>query len=166
VKVIDADGSDELAATPFHSGYSALFYHLDGCKHGVISFVYISWFSVPYKVPISSIKGPLHSTPSRAKPIAHLFFFFFARSIGGTFSLVLQCCPLLLVRHICLCGPLKNQIFNFFDQKHLNQILTHLYCPRQNFTRSKEFNCPHTNEPKILVDHIWSLGQLGVKIFR
>ena len=39
-------------------------------------------------------------------PLPPQSFFFFDRSMDGKFLLVLRCCPLLLVGHICLCDPL------------------------------------------------------------
>ena len=36
--------------------------------------------------------------------------------------------------------------------------------PRKKSLRGRRnFNCPHTNEPKFWIDHIWLLGHLGVK---
>jgi len=75
VKVIKAVGIDEVVVIPRHSGYSAPFLYLGGCKHGVIPLVTISCFTAPNYVPLPTMKGPLSFTPPRATPIAPTFIF-------------------------------------------------------------------------------------------
>jgi hypothetical protein len=163
VKVKEAVGIDEVVDTLCHSGYSALFLYLGGCKHGVIPLVTISCFTAPNYIPLRTLKGPLYFTPPRATPIAPTFFFSPWPLGDWDFLLGSPMLPASTSRtYMPLRPSLKSNIYPFLSK--MPQLTSYLsIMPVKKIPRSKEFNCPHTNEPKFWVDHIWSLRQLGVK---
>ena len=147
---------------PRQSGYDAFFFHLGGCKHGVISLVAFSWFFVPNKAPFAPIKGPLHSTLPRVRPIAPTNFYYIWPLNGWEFFIGSPMLPSSTSRtYMPLRPSLKSNIHPFWSKMPQFKSCPSIMLVKKLHSQRK-FNCPHTNDPKFWIDHIWSLRQLGL----
>ena len=112
VKAIEAVGNDEVAATPCHSGYIALFpFRMLQTWSDLIGYNFTIFLR---QTKCHFLQSKAHYFPHYLEPNPLPPICFCTWALNGWEILIgFPMLPLLLVEHICLRDPLQNQIFIF-----------------------------------------------------